>query len=108
MNQLLNDVLVLSQDETGKLEFNPTPLNLVEFCRDLSLKAGVRGQEAGGKLTPNSCSYRQNKVKHLTKLKIWDCLFRRGLNPLRKHYLLPPASCLLPPSIEELQQSDRF
>ena len=46
-------------------------------------------------------------MKHLTKLKIWGCLFRRGLNPLRKHYLLPPASCLLPPSIEELQQSDR-
>ncbi|WP_335069178.1 hypothetical protein [Nostoc sp.] len=35
MTQLLNDVLVLSQDETGKLELNPTPLNLVEFCRDL-------------------------------------------------------------------------
>ena len=46
MNQLLNDVLVLSQDETGKLEFNPTPLNLVKFCRDLSLKAvGGRRQE---------------------------------------------------------------
>nr|WP_199339690.1 ATP-binding protein [Nostoc sp. FACHB-892] len=35
MTQLLNDVLVLSQDETSKLEFHPTPLNLVEFCRDL-------------------------------------------------------------------------
>ncbi|MBD2523372.1 ATP-binding protein [Nostoc sp. FACHB-133] len=35
ITQLLNDLLVLNQDETGKLEFNPTPLNLVEFCRDL-------------------------------------------------------------------------
>ncbi|MEH2264643.1 PAS domain-containing protein [Nostoc sp.] len=35
ITQLLNDVSVLNQDETGKLEFNPTPLNLVEFCRDL-------------------------------------------------------------------------
>ncbi|QKQ72430.1 ATP-binding protein [Nostoc sp. TCL240-02] len=35
ITQLLNDLLVLNQDETSKLEFNPTPLNLVEFCRDL-------------------------------------------------------------------------
>ncbi|MEH1844302.1 MAG: ATP-binding protein [Nostoc sp.] len=35
MTQLLNDVLVLSQDETRSLELNPTPLNLMEFCRDL-------------------------------------------------------------------------
>lgn len=35
MTQFLNDLLVLSQDEAGKLEFNPVPLNLVEFCRNL-------------------------------------------------------------------------
>ncbi|MFS0516309.1 ATP-binding protein [Nostoc sp. UIC 10607] len=48
MTQLLNDVLVLSQDETGKLEFNPTPLNLVEFCRDLleELQQSDRSQHA--------------------------------------------------------------
>jgi two-component system sensor histidine kinase VicK len=48
MTQLLDDVLVLSQDETSKLEFNPTPLNLVEFCRDLleELEQSDRSQHA--------------------------------------------------------------
>ena len=48
ITQLLNDVLVLSQDETGKLEFNPTPLNLVEFCRDIleELEQSDRSQHA--------------------------------------------------------------
>ncbi|WP_334807251.1 PAS domain-containing sensor histidine kinase [Nostoc sp.] len=48
ITQLLNDLLVLNQDETGKLEFNPTPLNLVEFCRDLleELEQSNRSQHA--------------------------------------------------------------
>ncbi|ACC83298.1 PAS domain-containing sensor histidine kinase [Nostoc punctiforme] len=48
ITQLLNDLLVLNQDETGKLEFNPTPLNLVEFCRDLleELEQSDRSQHA--------------------------------------------------------------
>ncbi|MBD2611681.1 MAG: PAS domain-containing sensor histidine kinase [Nostoc sp. ZfuVER08] len=35
MTQLLDDVLVLSQDEMSKLGFNPRPLNLAEFCQYL-------------------------------------------------------------------------
>ncbi len=48
ITQLLNDVLMVSQDETGKLEFNPTPINLVEFCRDLleELQQSDRSQHA--------------------------------------------------------------
>ncbi|MGJ5633435.1 PAS domain-containing sensor histidine kinase [Nostoc sp. CALU 1950] len=48
ITQLLDDVLVLNQDETGKLEFNPTPLNLVEFCHDLleELQQSDRSQHA--------------------------------------------------------------
>ncbi|MEJ6487296.1 ATP-binding protein [Nostoc punctiforme UO1] len=48
ITQLLDDLLVLNQDETGKLEFNPTPLNLVEFCRDLleELEQSDRSQHA--------------------------------------------------------------
>ncbi|MEH1914130.1 PAS domain-containing sensor histidine kinase [Nostoc sp.] len=48
ITQLLNDVLVVSQDETGKLEFNPTPINLVEFCCDLleELQQSDRSQHA--------------------------------------------------------------
>ena len=35
MTQLLNDVLVIGRAEAGKLEFKPSPINLVQFCRDL-------------------------------------------------------------------------
>lgn len=35
MTELLNDVLLIGKAEAGKLEFEPTPLNLVQFCRDL-------------------------------------------------------------------------
>jgi PAS domain S-box-containing protein len=35
MTQMLNDILIISEVEAGKLEFNPQPLNLVKFCRDL-------------------------------------------------------------------------
>ncbi len=35
MTGLLNDVLLIGKAEAGKLEFNPTPLNLVQFCREL-------------------------------------------------------------------------
>lgn len=35
MTELLNDVLLIGKAEADKLEFEPTPLNLVQFCRDL-------------------------------------------------------------------------
>lgn len=35
MTNLLDDVLVISRKELGKLEFNPTLLELESFCRDL-------------------------------------------------------------------------
>ncbi len=35
MLQLLDEVLFLSRTEAAKLEFNPTPLNLASFCREL-------------------------------------------------------------------------
>ncbi len=35
MAQLLNDVLVTNKAEAGKLEFQPQPLELEKFCRDL-------------------------------------------------------------------------
>jgi PAS domain S-box-containing protein len=35
MTQLLNDVLLIGKVEAGKLEFNPAPLDLAQFCRDL-------------------------------------------------------------------------
>ncbi|HEY9694077.1 MAG TPA: PAS domain S-box protein [Oculatellaceae cyanobacterium] len=35
MTQLLEDVLVINKAEAGKLEFNPVPINLESFCREL-------------------------------------------------------------------------
>jgi PAS domain S-box-containing protein len=35
MTQLLNDVLLIGKAEAGKLDFKPTPLNIVQLCRDL-------------------------------------------------------------------------
>lgn len=35
MTRLLDDVLILGRAEAGRLELNPIPLDLVEFCRDL-------------------------------------------------------------------------
>ncbi len=35
MTTLLNDILIVGKAEAGKLEFVPTPLDLVKFCRDL-------------------------------------------------------------------------
>jgi signal transduction histidine kinase len=46
MTQMLHDVLTLSQAEAGKLEFNPEPLDLEQFCselvEDLQLSDGER------------------------------------------------------------------
>ena len=35
MTELLNDVLLLGKADAGKLELNPTNINLFEFCQDL-------------------------------------------------------------------------
>lgn len=35
MTRLLNDVLLIGKAEAGKLEFNPTKIDIVQFCRDL-------------------------------------------------------------------------
>jgi PAS domain S-box-containing protein len=35
MIHLLNDVLLIGKSEAGKLEYNPAPLDLVQFCCDL-------------------------------------------------------------------------
>ena len=35
MTELLNDILVIGSAQAGKLDFNPSPLDLVDFCDDL-------------------------------------------------------------------------
>jgi PAS domain S-box-containing protein len=44
MTQMLNDMLTISEAESGKLEFKPTPMDLVQFCQDLVEEL----QQAGG------------------------------------------------------------
>ena len=48
MVQLLDDILTINRAETGKLEFNPKPLNLKQFCRqfveEMQLSAGNQYQ----------------------------------------------------------------
>ena len=36
MNEILNDVLFIGKAETGKLEIQPSPLDLVQFCQELA------------------------------------------------------------------------
>lgn len=35
MTELLNDVLIVGKAEAGRLEFNPTPINVLEVCQEL-------------------------------------------------------------------------
>ena len=35
MTQMLDDVLIIGKAESGKLEFQPTPIDVVQFCRHL-------------------------------------------------------------------------
>jgi signal transduction histidine kinase len=48
MTHLLEDVLVIGKAETGKLKFNPEPLDIEEFCRDLveEIQLSTRGEYA--------------------------------------------------------------
>ncbi len=47
MTQMLNDILLMSEAEAGKLEFNPAPLNLLEFCRHVvdDVQLGAQKQQ---------------------------------------------------------------
>ncbi len=46
MTALLNDVLLLATSEAGKIEFNPAPLDLIKFCRQLTEEMQLGAGEA--------------------------------------------------------------
>lgn len=48
MRQLLDEVLVVEEAETGKLEFTPAPMNLIWFCRNLvdEMQSGMNSRHA--------------------------------------------------------------
>ncbi len=43
MGKLLNDVLLIGKAEAGKIEFNPSPIDLVKFCNDLIEQVKMSG-----------------------------------------------------------------
>lgn len=47
MTQMLDDILIIGEAEAGKLDFKPTPLDLVEFCRYLveELQLSIKNQK---------------------------------------------------------------
>jgi PAS domain S-box-containing protein len=49
MTQLLNDVLVISKAESGKLRCNPVRLNIVEFCRGV-VRELITNLDAGNRI----------------------------------------------------------
>jgi signal transduction histidine kinase len=54
LTRLVNDVLMFSKAEAGKLEFKPVPMNLVEFCRELVEELQLT---AGAKYSINFASF---------------------------------------------------
>lgn len=47
MTQMLNDILIIGEAEAGKLDFKPTPLDLVKFCCHLveELQLSIKNQK---------------------------------------------------------------
>lgn len=45
MNQLLSDVLIVGETESGKLQFSPQPLDIVRFCQELVDESGLSEQQ---------------------------------------------------------------
>lgn len=80
MTQMLNDILIISEAEAGKLKFNPAPIDLVKFCRTLveDLQQNDKNQHAislmlcsanaftlqGAPPTPNSLALMDEKLLH--------------------------------------------
>jgi signal transduction histidine kinase len=75
MTQLLNDVLLLGKAESGKLEFNPHPLDVEQFCLNLIEEL---------ELLDDSEPHRLNFVNHTQNLKasLDEKLLRHILNNL--------------------------
>lgn len=74
MTKLLDDVLLVSKAEAGKLEFKPTPLDLAKFCCDLAQEMQLI---AGAKHTINFESLGQ-----CTNICLDEKLLRHILNNL--------------------------
>ncbi|AFZ17051.1 PAS domain S-box protein [Allocoleopsis franciscana] len=82
MTQMLNDILLMSEAEAGKLQFNPAPLNLVQFCRHLveDVQPTAKEQQVihftyrsdGTIAGQDSDEIKQKRFDFLSGLALWD------------------------------------
>jgi len=56
LTDLVSDVLFISQAEADKLKFNPAPLNLEQFCKELveEIRSASQNQRRANKITESS------------------------------------------------------
>lgn len=71
MNQLLEDVLTLGQAESGKLEFNPAPLDVVSFCQN---QVEAFQWNAGDQYTLTFTSFGDRTTACLDEKLLWHLL----------------------------------
>ncbi len=57
LNQVLEDVLLISRSQVRKLQFNPTPLNLTNFCLDLVEQLRLSADEQHHLNFISQCAY---------------------------------------------------
>ncbi|BAY27886.1 multi-sensor signal transduction histidine kinase [Calothrix sp. NIES-2100] len=55
MKHLMDDVLFMGRSEAGKLRFNPTPINLDEFCRELIAEFSLIGSNLHEFIFTSNC-----------------------------------------------------
>jgi signal transduction histidine kinase len=67
--ELLDDLLVIGKVEAGKLDFNPVPLNLVEFCQNLVEELQLNVCFQHGLKTLNNSSYFKPDLKKFQNIE---------------------------------------
>jgi len=86
MTHLLEDLLVISQAQTGELQFNPQPLDLVDFCHSLieelsnTQKPGEVQFSHQGEMTEEGAEPQADRCRHAQ-------MDRRLLHQVFKHLL---------------------
>jgi signal transduction histidine kinase len=61
ISQMLDDTLLFAQAESGKINFDPKPLDLVKFCHDLVAEMHI--------------SFSEKRINFVTKFEVIDAFF---------------------------------
>jgi PAS domain S-box-containing protein len=78
MTQLLDDVLTIGKAEAGKLQFNPKPMDLIDFCREI-----VESMQSFGTYQHTNASHQHT----LTFMTHGDCTDAQMDENLLEHIL---------------------